>query len=252
MVRTHIKALVALLLLLSANFVLAFGLGEITLKSYLNQPFVAEIELMEVGDLTPDEIIPKLASPKDFANVGLQLDFFLTQLQFEVVFDEKSGRNYVVITSNDPVTEPFLNFLLEFLWPEGRLLREYTVLLDPPTYAAQAPQGQVPVIAVNNTDNNEVVAEPAVEFAAEQDVYQGTMNEDMAAPVVSQVQSEQSRRTITTQPKDTLWSIAARERPVESVSVQQTMLAIQELNPDAFQYNNINYLKKKPSSSYSQ
>jgi len=247
MVRTHITTLVALLALLSANFVSAFGLGEITLSSYLNQPFEAEIELLDVGDLTTNEIIPKLASAKDFSNVGLQRGFFLTELEFKVVFDAKQSRNYITITSSEPVTEPYLDFLIEFLWPEGRLLREYTVLLDPPSYAAQAQQSQqVPVVA-NNVAN-------AVATNIQQAAPQTAPERQQASPSAQSVESVPAEsvsnaspvthRTVTTAPKDTLWSLASRERPVETVSVQQTMLAIQELNPEAFDHNNINYLKK--------
>ena len=111
MVRTYISALVALIALVSANFSYAFGLGEITLNSYLNQPFDAEIEILDKGDLTKEEILPKLASDKDFDNVGVQKNFFLTRLQFEVVFD--GDRNYIKITSKEAVNEPYLDFLVE-------------------------------------------------------------------------------------------------------------------------------------------
>jgi pilus assembly protein FimV len=245
MVRTHITTLVALLALLAANFTLAFGLGEITLKSYLNQPFDAEIELLNIGDLTENEVIPKLASPKDFENVGLERAFFLTELEFEVILDEKQAKNYISIKSNEPVTEPYLDFLVEFLWPEGRLLREYTVLLDPPSYAAQAPQNtQAPVVALNNQQSspqNTTNIQPA---PTQDQKVESVPAPATSAPATQSAAAPVSNRTITTSPKDTLWSLASRERPVETVSVQQTMLAIQELNPDAFDHDNINYLKK--------
>ncbi len=236
MVRTHIKVLLALLTLVSANIASAFGLGELTLKSYLNQPLEAEIEILDVGDLTQDEIIPKLAAAKDFANLGVQRSFFLNQLKFKVVFEK--DRNYVQVVSSEPVTEPFLDFIVEFLWPEGRLLREYTLLLDPPSYAAQFEEKIQPVVVAEETNPAEpVVAEPAV-------VEEAAAQEPQAVVQEPATVSPESYRTVTNQDNETLWGIASRERPVETVSVQQTMLAIQALNPDAFEHNNINYLKK--------
>ena len=278
MVRILIAAFVAISALLSANFASAFGLGEITLKSYLNQPFLAEIELREIGDLSQDEIIPKLASSEDFARAGIQRDFFLSQLRFEVVLNE-NGRSYVKVQSRDPVVEPYIDVLIEFLWPEGRLLREYTVLLDPPTYSAQEQtQQQIPVVQVSQTPV-QVDAEPLPAQTTEvspveesQSPELRTATTETETEVAEQAETEQievaeqaetessyqqpesyeseeaqletQRQTMTTKANDTLWSIASQVRPVNSVSVQQTMLAIQELNPDAFMHDNINYLKK--------
>ena len=118
---------------LVAQHVGALGLGEIDTRSALNERFSAEIELLDTRDLEPSEVIASLASTDDFRRVGVERFFFLTNLQFDVV---RNGRGNLVITasSNQPITEPYLNFLVEVLWPSGRLLKEYTVLLDPPTF----------------------------------------------------------------------------------------------------------------------
>ncbi len=122
------------------------GTGEITLKSALNQPLDAEIELLEVRDLGSGEVIPSLASPEEFSKAGVDRLYYLTDLKFTPVV-KPNGKSVIRVTSSKPVQEPYLNFLVQVLWPNGRLLREYTVLLDPPLYspqaAASAPQAPV-------------------------------------------------------------------------------------------------------------
>ncbi len=87
--------------------------------------------------MSESEIVAQLATAEDFKRVGIERFFFLTGLQFHV---EMRDRSHAVlrVTSAQPITEPYLNFLVQVIWPNGRLLKEYTVLLDPPTYKEQA------------------------------------------------------------------------------------------------------------------
>ncbi|QVM92972.1 LysM peptidoglycan-binding domain-containing protein [Pseudomonas entomophila] len=182
---------------LSSGVANALGLGELTLKSAQNQPLDAEIELLDVRDLTAAEMAPSLASPEDFAKAGVPLPAYLEDLTFTPVLTP-NGKSVLRVTSSKPLPEPVVKFLVQVMWPQGRLLRDYSVLLD----QAQA-QGSQPTQANIN---------PAV-----------------------------SAGSYTTKRRDTLWQIAARN--THGGSVQQTMLAIQALNPDAFIGNNINQLK---------
>ncbi|WP_437881266.1 FimV/HubP family polar landmark protein [Pseudomonas sp. LRF_L74] len=212
----------------------ALGLGEVTLKSSLSQPLVAEIELLEVRDLNGTEVIPALASADEFSKAGVERDYFLTDLKFTPVINAK-GRSVIRVTSSKPVREPYLNFLVEVLWPNGRLLREYTLLLDPPTYSPQtvtAAAPQAPVAAPRRTPAPAPqAARPAAPAPAAAPVA------PRATPSAKPAASDQYRTTS----RDTLWEIAQRNR--QGGSVHQAMLAIQELNPDAFVDGNINRLK---------
>uniref|UniRef100_UPI0039182B72 type IV pilus assembly protein FimV n=1 Tax=Pseudomonas sp. TaxID=306 RepID=UPI0039182B72 len=114
---------------LTSGMAHALGLGEVTLKSALNQPLQAEIELLDIKGLETDEVRPKLASPEDFAKAGVDRQFFLTDLKFTPALNA-NGKSVIRVTSSKPVREPYLNFMVEVLWPSGRLLREYTLLLD--------------------------------------------------------------------------------------------------------------------------
>lgn len=193
---------------LSSGMAHALGLGELTLKSTLNQPLVAEIELLDVKDLTAAEVVPSLASPEDFAKAGVDRQAFLNDLTFTPVLNA-SGKSILRVTSSKPLSEPMVKFLVQVMWPNGRLLRDYSVLLDPSKFSPQTA---------------DAAAQPAP-------------TQDVTAPVTGATKPTQ----YTTTPRDTLWEIAAKAR--NGGSVQQTMLAIQALNPDAFIDGNINRLK---------
>jgi pilus assembly protein FimV len=116
--------------LLSAH-VYAIGLGEIQLKSALNDPLNAEIPLFQVKGLGENDILVGIAPKDDFEAAGIDRLFFLSSLKFSLDLNNPKGP-LVHITTDAPVREPYLNFLLEVQWPSGRLLREYTLLMDLP------------------------------------------------------------------------------------------------------------------------
>jgi len=119
------------LLLLAPCGAWALGLGDIELRSALNQPLDADIELVSA---TPEELANlrvALASPETFERYGLDRPGFLGRLIFSVARDA-AGRPVIRVSSVEPITEPFVTVLVEVTWARGRLLREYTVLLDPP------------------------------------------------------------------------------------------------------------------------
>jgi FimV-like protein len=109
---------------------MALGLGEITVHSALNQPFKADIALVDVGTLTQNDLSASLASADEFGRAGVERVFFLNDLKFTPIL--RGNRQMIRVTSGKPVNEPFLNFLVQLDQPNGRLLREYTVLIDPP------------------------------------------------------------------------------------------------------------------------
>ncbi|EMN3633332.1 FimV family protein, partial [Pseudomonas aeruginosa] len=220
--RTLVRAIAAASVLTS-GMAHGLGLGEITLKSALNQPLDAEIELLEVRDLSSGEVIPSLASPEEFSKAGVDRLYYLTDLKFTPVV-KPNGKSVIRVTSSKPVQEPYLNFLVQVLWPNGRLLREYTVLLDPPLYSPQAAASapQAPVSA------------PRASRAPRASQAQAPAPVRTTAPAGSE-----TYRTVS---NDTLWEIAQRNR-TDRVSVPQAMLAFQELNPGAFVDGNINRLK---------
>lgn len=109
---------------------MALGLGDITVHSALNQPLKADIALVDVGGLTQNDLAVSLATADEFAQAGVERVFFLNDLKFIPIL--RGQRQMIRVTSSKPVNEPFLNFLVQLNQPNGRLLREYTVLIDPP------------------------------------------------------------------------------------------------------------------------
>lgn len=127
---------VAVSLALASSGVKALGLGDIEMNSALNQPLDAEILLKSVQPGELEGLLVQLASREAFERAGIERSSALTSLKFSV--DQKpDGSPYIKIGSSGPVVEPFLNFLLEVDWPKGRMVREYTILLDPPVFMNQ-------------------------------------------------------------------------------------------------------------------
>ncbi|NRH29475.1 FimV family protein [Pseudomonas sp. MS19] len=237
---------------LSSGMAQALGLGEVTLRSALNQPLVADIELLEARDLGNQEVLPKLASPDAFTKAGVERAYFLTDLKFTPVI-KPNGKSIIRVTSSQPVREPYLNFLVEVLWPNGRALREYTLLLDPPLYSPQAAAAAAPRAPVTGLQQpaetrtaKAYASMPAASAptpvaptpARESSAYRGPAAEPTQTPKVS----AETAGVYKTTNADTLWQIA--ERTPGNGSAHQKMLAIQDLNPDAFIDGNINRLKR--------
>ena len=208
----------------------ALGLGEITLFSYLNEPFRAEVELLESDALADSDVHVDLASDAEFERLGVSREFFLTRIDFEIESDE-SGRR-VVLTTEAPLREPYLDFVIEARWPDGRLLREYTVLIDLP------PRQNVSAAAGAGSDSGVTATESARSDMADAASEVPTPREYDAG--VSPRPSPGAEYLVTS--NDTLWRIAS-EGAADGVSVEQTMLEIVAANPAAFQGGNINGLK---------
>jgi pilus assembly protein FimV len=237
----------------------ALGLGNIELKSALNQPFDAQIEVVSA---TPDELQALrvgLAAPEMFDRYRLDRPGFLQALEFRVVTD-RSGRGVIHVTSEQSIAEPFVTLLVEATWPRGRVLREYTVLLDPPVLlpAPAAPQAVQPAETRSASPNESggAINRPAPAPAPPARRPTQEPGASRPAPVVSpQAEPEpvsrnappprapaaaQGRVYGPVQRGDTLWVIADRSRP-EDVTINQMMVAIYRANPDAFG-GNINLL----------
>ena len=110
---------VALLFLVLTGRSMAIGVGDMTVSSYINQPLQADIAVLQPGGLLESEVIASLASPDDFDRLGLERHYSLNSLRFTPDFS-RSSRAVIAVTTEDPVLEPYLSFLLELKWPEDR------------------------------------------------------------------------------------------------------------------------------------
>ncbi|WP_052081112.1 FimV/HubP family polar landmark protein [Pseudomonas sp. ML96] len=201
-----------------SGLVPALGLGEIDLHSALNQPLDAEIELYQIGDLSSDEIKVRLASAEEFNRAGVERYYFLNDLRFAPMLD--GGRARIRVVSSKPVREPYLNFIVEVARPGGTLLREYTVLIDPPgmNYGQQAAPA-----APARSEPRAVASQPVAPRA-----------------VPAAIRGER----YSVQRGDSLWSIAGRLQAAGSTASREVLMAdIHALNPQAFAGGDINRLR---------
>jgi pilus assembly protein FimV len=309
----------------------ALGLGRVSVESSLNQPLRVRIEVFQLGDTPLEDLNIQVASLEDFKRFNIERATFLNNIRFDT--DAGPQGNFVILTTNQTVREPYLSLVLETRWANGRLLSEHTILLDLPVYedkakveaAVRRPISTVlaprsaPQIAPPSAPTSsapsvqpiiqpEVIAAPSAEDTAIEDVSLEETSAEDTAPSVAPDSSNQADNptddapaamtqdaadesnsqavegepaeeeqavdavdesandasgdtvseepvdaeqadvvtstpeTIMTRTSDNLSDIALRARPDNSVSIQQTMLAIQELNPNAFTDGNINRL----------
>ncbi|HEX4872282.1 MAG TPA: FimV/HubP family polar landmark protein [Nevskiaceae bacterium] len=217
------------------------GLGEIEVRSTLNQRFSARIPLTDLAAEELEGIQAQLAPAADFERAGLERADYLSSLRFSV---QDGAAPAVVISSEQLAREPFLSFLLEVRSRNARILREYTVLLDPPTLAASpapapAPAAAKPApapapapapLAAPATDSEFYVT---AEEAAQPAPASAPSTAPAAAPAPAAAAGD--GRYGPVQPGETFWSIATRLRPSPAVSMDQVLLAIYRANPQAFQ-----------------
>jgi pilus assembly protein FimV len=240
-------AIPSILLVFSSPGVLAMGLGEIEMQSALNQPMQAEIDLTSSAGTDLKDIKVSVATLAAHQRAGLTKTPILSDFRFHV---EKGadGNAIVRVTSTDPVREPYLEFMLELDWPKGHLLRQYTVLVDPPvTMPAVTPvtapaRTQAALRAPDRPLTETPVTLPPVAAAPV-----ATAPAVAPAPVTPAAATRESapatREIGPIRRTDTLWSIAQQLRPDGSVSVPQVMQALLRANPDAFMGGNINRMK---------
>ena len=267
----RLKTLTAAVLtaLVTANAA-AVGLGKLTVLSGLGQPLRAEIELTAV---TPDEartLQPKLASVDAFRQANIEFNTTLQTLRFAI--EQRGGRQFIRITSPQPMSEPFVDVLLELNSVNGRLVREYTMLLDPPELRAvqppqAAPIAAAPVVAATQAApaaaaapvaaapsatpaGNSAAAGPAGTNAARREATARQAAAARAArlprektPVAAKAPNGSSPGTeYQVQSGDSLSKIATRAKP-EGISLDQMLVALYRANPDAFVGNNMNRLR---------
>jgi len=228
--RTAISAL-----LLAPQAAFALGLGDIHLNSALNEPLSAEIELVAPTSDELSTLSAQLASRELFQRYGLDRPGFLDSVEF-AVGRGRDGRNVLLVNSASPISEPFVTFLVEVNWPRGRLLREYTVLLDPPVFA---PQESVPPAPVAAPRTSRPAPAPAPVPAPAPAVSRPAAPPPRAAAAPASADLGSSYRV---QPGDTLYEVASRYAGGDRTETNRMMIAMFRANPDAFG-GNINVLR---------
>lgn len=217
-----------LLLLFIPSLAGALGLGNLKLNSALNEPFDARIRLLSPTADELDSLTVRLADSAAFARIDIDRPAVLSRLKFTLDRAER-GADTIHITSAEPIREPFLNFLVEVGWSNGRLFREYTVLLDPPLYD---PDKRI-------TEFSPAETRPTPPALPRPSPPRLEPQAAAASGGINYRAGDYGPIGAT----DTLWSIASATRPSASISTNQMMLALLRANPDAFITQNINGLR---------
>lgn len=239
----------------------AAGLGKLTVKSALGQPLSAEIELLVADKAELDSLNVSIASGDAFKDAQIEYAPVLSTLQF-TVGKGAGGKPVLKLSSSKPVNDPFMDMLVELNWASGRLLREYTILLDPPGIAV--PQTVSPVaVSIPEVKPAVVPAQPVVEqpaqfaskpsavnpyavgtpAAVEKPVSKAELQKPSAMPEpVVGAEAVAMESEVRVKRGDTLSSIANQVRP-SNISLEQALVALFHENPDAFVDNNMNRLK---------
>jgi pilus assembly protein FimV len=220
----------------------ATGLGKLTVLSSLGQPLRAEIELTSPNKEEIASLVPKVASIEAFRQANIEFNPALLSLRFAV---EQRGSNYIIrVTSTQAMNEPWIDFLLEMNASNGKLLREYTFLLDPAEMtSSQSAQVVNPgtVIATSKPVNS--IAASQTETLPKDNalnVRSGTKKNVPAVPASTNL-SNGNARQYQVKPGDTLMKIASSN--LNGVSLDEMLVSIYRANPDAFVAENMNRLK---------
>ncbi len=273
MQKTILNLLGAVAALLLSTTVYAVGMGAINVTSALGQPLKADIGLLAVSKAEKSSLVARLAAPEAYKSAGLEFPFG-NKFKFQIE-TRANGEPYLVVSSTQPINDPFVTILVELTWAAGKLLREYTFLLDPVGYVADQPaQAAVQAVAPEVQVAQPVVAHPIVlgtsaETAAAQKAPEVTVatlpeSDQPAEPVATPTPSV-AARTVAVQPitgsistesialpankewltvkrGDTMTQIAAQYKPAD-ISLERMLVALYRANVNTFDSKNMNRIQ---------
>ena len=245
---------VALLGALAGNPAHALGLGRITVQSALGEVLRAEIDVPEITAEEAASLRVGVASADAFKAAGLEYTAAVVGVQVTLQ-KRPDGRSFLRLSSSRPVTEPFVDLILEANWASGRVVRDYTMLFDPPNLRQTAPgmaqmaPPTAPALsrpasppAAGSANQPYYPPSPPPAQAAVRPAPAARAQAQPAAPKAIPALPTSSGRKVAVKPGDTAGKIAAQIKPA-SISLDQMLLALLRSNPDAFIGGNINRLK---------
>ncbi len=208
----------------------ALGVGSLTVESKLNQPLNAHIELLSTEGVEPSQITAVIAKSSIFERAGVDYSPALNDINLKISTNS-NGTPYIDMSSQQSLKEPLVNLILEVKWKQQRLLRKFTITLEP-----------APIEKVTETPKPEkaVIAQNVPEIKIPKPIKNPAPTANQQQPVATNTSIKVYEVKTN---KDTLWSIATQFRPNKSYSMDQVMKEILKQNPSAFLNNNINLLK---------
>lgn len=209
MLMHHLLRILLLIALSAPSASQAVTLGGARVHSFLNQPLNVEIDLIGLLPGQHEELRLRIANDRHFDRLGISYTQFLSALSFDIA--KSDGRWIIRARSTRPVTEPFIDFPLQMTWPGGQMIKQYTLLIDPPH--------RIQTARVKRTGRGQAAAPPL---------------SSSAAPSVSQYGPVKTG--------ETLWPIAKKLKP-RGITTRQMAMALLRANPQAFIEGNMNRLR---------
>ena len=256
MLKIIVKTLAIAAGLLLSGAVYAVGMGNINVTSALGEPLKAEIELVSVSKADRGNLSARLAVPEVFKGAGMDYPSGLPKLKFQIE-TRANGSYYIKLSTAQAVNDPFVNILVELSWSSGRLLREYTFLLDPPGFKAEEiKMPEVQPVLSGIEEPAVAPAEPAHEEMVQEEMMQEGAMDDSSMPPSHEAESvapkdsvmqrsvanEEASAEIKVKRGDTLSQIASENKSAD-ISLERMLVALYRANSDAFDGQNMNRLR---------
>jgi pilus assembly protein FimV len=236
---TALAIATAVLLGVSALDANALGLGRVTVQSALGEPLRAQIEVPEINAEELASLRTGVASPEAFRAAGLEYNQAITGIRITLE-RRPDGRHFLQLSSDRAVSEPFLDLILETQWASGRIMRDYTLLFDPPSLRQGAPlQAQVSPPAPSRASPS--APAPSAKVPAARPAAAAPATAAARQPAAPRAPSGEGKQ-VTVQSGDNASKIVAAHKPA-SVSLDQMLVALLNANPEAFIGGNVNRLK---------
>jgi pilus assembly protein FimV len=226
------------------------SLGRITVQSALGEPLRAEIEVPEINAEEAASLKTSIASPAAFAAAGLEYNAAMASLQ-ATLQRRADGRAYIRLSSDRPINDPFVDMIMEASWSSGRILRDYTMLFDPPVLRKPAPvAATLPQVSSaqstsgapkTTSPTGSTLSEPSQPSRTSTPQARPTATTLAPSKPATSTPSDDARRVVV-KTGDTASKIAANNKPT-GVSLDQMLVALLRANPDAFVHSNINRIR---------
>ena len=231
----------AVLLGISASDAHALALGRLTVQSAIGEPLHAEIDIPEINAEELASLRTTIASPEAFRAAGLEYNPALSGVKITLE-RRPDGRHFLRLSSQRPVNEPFVDLILETNWSSGRIVRDYTMLFDPPSLRQSAPPlaAQVPPAAPSQSARS--TPAPSATPSARAPATRATPAPAPTRETAAAKPPSGDGKQVTVQAGDTAGKIASANKPA-NVSLDQMLVALLRANPEAFIGGNVNRLK---------
>ncbi len=238
-------AAVAALFGLSGTHALALSLGRITVQSALGESLRAEIDILDINAEEAASLKTSVAPPEAFRSAGLEYNAAMAGVQITLQ-RRPDGRAYIRVSSERTINEPFVDMILEASWSSGRIVRDYTMLFDPPNL--RQPAAPAPTLPQTAAIPAPAQTPAPATSASTSPPRPAPVPRSTPAPAPAPADSAASKardeggKRVTVKSGDTASKIAVANKPA-GVSLDQMLVALLRANPEAFIGDNINRIK---------